>query len=271
MSKTVVSSNGFSASRIAGVATGLVFFAGAQSAAIAGDYYISGSGSVVFQEDSTNEGAFVGPFSTGNGGAIPAGTVLQDGSAVGWDTDFNTGFAISGAVGKYYGPFRGEFEVAYQNAGVDTHTGVSAGPTDLSGFDAAVLISDRQQQLGVTVADLVADGQGDLETIFLMANAIYDFDLGSPIKPYIGGGVGVGFVNVDYVPSATTVIDDRSTQFAYQAMAGVSYAVAPAAEVFVGYRYRATTDVSVEANLFTADFDIENSASMAEAGIRLKF
>ena len=54
-------------------------------------------------------------------------------------------------------------------------------------------------------------------------------------------------------------------------MAGVAYEVTPSTELFAGYRYRATTDVEVEATLFSADFDIENSASIIEAGLRFNF
>jgi hypothetical protein len=47
--------------------------------------------------------------------------------------------------------------------------------------------------------------------------------------------------------------------------------VSPSVDLLVAYRYRATTDVSVEADLFSADFDIENRASIVEAGLRFTF
>ena len=30
-----------------------------------------------------------------------------------------------------------------------------------------------------------------------MANAWYDFDLGMPITPYVGGGIGMALVQID--------------------------------------------------------------------------
>lgn len=240
-------------------------------AAHAGDYYVSLSGGGVFLGDSDNEGQFDGAFSTGEGTTIPAGTTLPDGTAVGWTTEFDTGYAINGAIGKDYGWLRGELEVAYQYNGVDTHGGVTAGGIALDNEDAGVLITGQASNLGVTVGDLVAAGEGDLRTIFVMANAIAEFESSSRITPYIGGGVGVGFVNVEYAPSATTIIDDNSTNFAYQAMAGLGYEVTPQTTLFAGYRYRATTEPSVDASLFSANFDIENRASIVEAGVRFNF
>lgn len=240
-------------------------------AAMAQDYYLSVSGGVSLLSDSDNEGQFDGAFTTGAGTSIPAGTVLDDGTSVGWNTEFDTGYAVSAALGKRFNFFRGELEVAYQSNGVDTHSGVTvADSIALDGEDAGVLITGSDN-LGVTVGDLVADGQGDLDTIFVMANVYYDFGAGGRFKPYVGAGAGVGFVDVDYSPSATAIIQDDATAFAYQAMAGVAYEVGPATELFAGYRYRATTDVEVEATLFSADFDVENSASIIEAGLRFNF
>lgn len=104
-----------------------------------------------------------------------------------------------------------------------------------------------------------------------MANALYDIDLEGPVTPYVGGGVGVGFVDVDYSPSGVGIIDDGSAELAWQAMAGVAWALSPAAEIFAGYRYRATTRANVEADLFAAEFEVENRGSTVEAGVRFWF
>ncbi|MEO1014883.1 MAG: P44/Msp2 family outer membrane protein [Pseudomonadota bacterium] len=251
--------------------------AAAGSPATAGDYlkdgdvYVSLSGAAVFQQDSDNEGVFPDGFTTGAGASIPAGTALPAGSAVGWSTEFNTGFATSGAVGfAYRSGFRSELEVSYQEANVDAHTGVSAAGIDLSAEDAGVLITGSNN-IGVNVADLVADGQGELNALYVMANVYYDFKIAGRVTPYVGGGVGVAFANVDYVPSGVSIIEDDQTAFAYQLMAGLTVPVAPRVDAFVGYRYRATEDLDARADLFVADFEIENRASQAEAGFRVRF
>jgi len=236
----------------------------------ANNYYVSLSGGLSLLGDSENEGAFDGDFTTGEGTTIPGGTVLPDGTEVGWETDFDTGFVVSGAIGKAYGSFRGELELAYQTNDIGSHASVSAAGIPLDSEDAGVLITGSSN-IGISVGDLVADGQGDVSNLFVMANAYYDFNTGGPLKPYIGAGIGVSFVDVDYSPSATPIIRDEATSFAYQGIAGVAYEVSPSVDLLLAYRYRATTDVSVEADLFAADFEIENSASIVEAGLRFRF
>ncbi|MEL6364989.1 MAG: P44/Msp2 family outer membrane protein [Pseudomonadota bacterium] len=220
--------------------------------------------------DSDNSGSFAGDFTTGEGTSIPAGTVLPDGTPVGWTTSFDTGLSFGAAIGARYGAFRGELEFARQGNDVDTHVGVEAGGIALGEEDAGVLVTGADN-LGVSVADLVADGKGDIRTNFLLANVLYDFQNQSMITPYIGGGIGVGFVDVDYSPSDVPIIQDNSTAFAYQAIAGVTAAVGAKSDLFLAYRYRATSDVDVRADLFAADFDIENRASIVEIGFRHSF
>ncbi|MEL6360344.1 MAG: hypothetical protein AAFR21_04610 [Pseudomonadota bacterium] len=126
--------------------------------------YVAISGGIAFQEDSENAGVFDGDFITGAGTTIPAGTVLPDGTAVGWNTGFDNGYLINLAFGRRYNIFRGEIEVSYQNAQVDTHTDVVAGGIALGAEDAGVLVTGADN-LGISVADLVADGQGELESV----------------------------------------------------------------------------------------------------------
>ena len=243
---------------------------GAAAAQDRGDNYVAITGAFSLLQNSDNEGVFTAPFTTGAGTTIPGGTVLPAGTEVGWTTDFNNGYAVGAAFGRRYGALRGELELAWQRSGVDTHFDVVAGGIPLGTQDAGVLVTGSPN-LGVSVADLVDDGQGGLRTIYVMANALYDLELGGPIRPYFGGGVGVGFVDVNYSPSGVEIINDSSTKFAWQAMAGASWALNPNAEIFAGYRYRATSDATVEADLFAADFEIENRGSIVEAGVRFAF
>lgn len=243
----------------------------ASSTVFAEDIYVTLSGGWALQSSSTNEGSFTSDFTTGAGSAdIPLGTPLPSGTDVGWETDFNNGYSFGLAVGRRYGAFRAEIELAYQRAGVNTHTDVSAAGLDLSAQDAAVLISGSEA-LGTDVQTLVADGQGSIKTWYGMINGFYDFDVDDRITPYLGVGVGVGFVDVDYSPSAVAIIDDSSTQFAYQVMGGLAYQLNDQTELFAGYRYRATMDAEQDVSLFPASLDIGNSASIVETGIRFSF
>lgn len=238
--------------------------------AAAQDYYGSVSAGWAWLDDSDNSGEFTSDFTTGEGTTIPAGTVLPAGSSLGWTTEFDDGYAIAAAFGRRFGNWRGELELAYQSNDVDTHRDVQAAGIPLGAEDAGVLITGSPN-LGVSVADLVADGRGSVETTFAMANVYYDFNAWSGFTPYVGAGVGAGFVDVDYSPSGVQIVDDDATVLAYQVMAGASYDVSDRMEVFAQYRYRATEDVETDVALFDADLDIENRASVLEAGVRFAF
>lgn len=239
-------------------------------AASAGDAYVAVSGGASFLNDSLNDGVLTSPFTTGAGTTIPGGTVIPSGTGVSWTTDFNTGWTVNGALGKRFGPFRGEVEVGYQDNNIARHSDVRIGGAPIGTEDAGVLVTGSGN-LGVPVAALVDSAGGGARTIFVLANVYWDIDLGSKLKPYVGGGVGVGFVDVEYAPSAVTIIDDNSTEFAFSAAAGVSYALSAKTELYAGWRYRGTTDVSVDASLIPAAFDIENRAHVVEAGLRFYF
>lgn len=93
--------------------------------ASAQDNYVSFSAGAAMLDNSQNSGAFNSAFTTGQGTTIPSGTVLPSGTPVGWNTAFDAGYAISAAYGRYFGPVRGEIDVAYQTNDVDTHTTAS--------------------------------------------------------------------------------------------------------------------------------------------------
>lgn len=238
--------------------------------ASARDYYASFSVGASALQDSDNSGAFTSDFATGAGATIPAGTVLAAGTPLGWTTEFDTGYAVSAAVGRRLGAWRGEIELAYQSNDIDTHNGVQAGGIALGGEDAGVLITGSPN-LGVTVAELVDDGSGSVESTFLMANVFYDFSTGGPFTPYLGGGLGVARVEVDYSPSGVGIINDDDTVIAYQAVAGATYALNDRTELFAQARYRGTDDVETSVDLFDATLEIENRAVVAEAGLRFRF
>lgn len=254
-----------------GLQLAIIVAALAAAPAAAQDYYGSVSIGGVILDDSDNSGAFSSDFLTGTGTTIPNNTPLPAGTSVGWTTEFDTGWTASAAFGRRFSNgLRGEVELAYQSNDVDTHNNVQAAGIPLDNEDVGVLISGAPQQ-GATVGQVVADGQGSVDTTFLMANIYYDFTQYGAFTPYVGAGVGVGFVNVDYSPSGVGIVDDDDTVLAYQLMAGASYDLSERTAVFAQYRYRATEDVETQVDLFPASLDVENRGSVIEAGLRFAF
>lgn len=86
--------------------------------------------------------------------------------------------------------------------------------------------------------DLNGAGSDSIDSVSIMGNAYWDFETGTRFTPYIGGGLGAAYVNVD-APGG-----DNSWEFAYQGMAGVNFDVNPNWTVGAEYRYFATTEVN---------------------------
>jgi opacity protein-like surface antigen len=132
--------------------------------------------------------------------------VSGSGTSVGWTTEFDSGTAFSFEAGKRYSSgLRSGIEVSWANADVDFHDGVTAGGTLIDGVDAAVLTGSATQ-LGATVGEIVAAGQGEIETMSMMANAYYDFNRDGRFSPYLGAGIGFSSVDVTFNPSGVGIV-----------------------------------------------------------------
>ncbi|MEM9739095.1 MAG: outer membrane beta-barrel protein [Pseudomonadota bacterium] len=237
--------------------------------AAAQEWYIGGTIGVAIQDDSENSGQ-TGAFTTGN---LGDGSTLDvaAGTAYGWQTEFENGVALGAEAGITYGSgLRSGIEVVYTQADVDTHTGVTLGGGDIGGLDAAAL-AGAADPLGVTVADLVADGQGEVTSLGVFANVYYDFNRGAQFQPYIGAGIGFVDVDVEYAPSNVSIIDDGETKFAYQLKAGASFQVTDTWELYGEYAYRASDDIEVDNDLFPGTLDVENQQNIFSIGARYIF
>ena len=85
-------------------------------------------------------------------------------------------------------------------------------------------------------------GQWNLQTLFL--NAYWDLHNDSAFTPYIGAGIGMGFIDSKYEPSigfngesASESYSDMQTVFAWNVGAGVSYAITDALSADLAYRF----------------------------------
>lgn len=84
----------------------------------------------------------------------------------------------------------------------------------------------------------VTSGGESLSSAYL--NAVYDWKLGEDWALSLGGGVGATDVNTYWRCSGVKCLGGTATGFAWQGIAGLSYALADDVDLFVDYRYRTT-------------------------------
>ena len=90
---------------------------------------------------------------------------------------------------------------------------------------------------------------GEIDTQAVMINGYYRFDTGTGFTPYIGAGAGVGFMKVSALADGnTTRFRANDTQFAYQAIAGLSYAFTSNVRLGVEYRFFGVTEPTFSDN-----------------------
>ena len=105
-------------------------------------------------------------------------------------------------------------------------------------------------------ASVTQGGSGYLNNWAGMVNGLYDFDIGGPITPYVGVGVGMGQVQLEgvrgtvsraqtaTVPGAATAYyanDISPWQFAYQAIVGGAWNIGNGLAFTLEYRFFGTT------------------------------
>ena len=212
-------------------------------------------------------------------GAIDAGfkfdhDIKAESSTTGasWDYEVNQGWAAFARLGYRFNPnWRVELEGGYRSGDVGKVRAVS-GTQGLCNLTPAT---------GGCFSP-----EGDIESTTLMANVIYDFGSSAwGVRPFVGLGAGVNRVKTDLVGNlranraAAFTVDDTSTKFAAQAIAGLSYAVGDRANIDLTYRYltgdssfdSATVGTGVGATNFgTWDGDY-NKVHTVTLGLRYSF
>lgn len=232
-------------------------------------FYVSGYGGANFQHESENRG-LAQAFTTGD---IGNGTTLTfaDNTEYAWETDYDVGYVYGGEVGfKTQKGWRFGLEGTRSVANVDSHEDVFLAGTEISALDAATL-TGSPTALGVSVGDTLAVGEGEIEQYGAFLNGYYDFNKGGRFRPYVGVGVGLVDVEVEYNPSGVGIIDGSDTVFGYQGRIGASYTVKGPLDVFTEYTYRATDGVNVQNDLFAGTLEVENDQSLVTAGLRYNF
>jgi OOP family OmpA-OmpF porin len=190
------------------------------------------------------------------------GNILQDadttdsvtgGSASG-EVEFDTGFGLSGAIGRSWGPWRLEGELSYHK-------------NDLDQANVTSLTVAGSIFTGLAVLDL----GGDISSLGYMANGYYDFKTKGKWAPFVMAGIGVASINVDAtsVAGAAITYDESDTVFAYQAGAGIGYNFTPTVSGNLQYRLFGTTDPTFDDGVDKIESEYQNHSFMV--GITKRF
>ena len=100
-----------------------------------------------------------------------------------------------------------------------------------------------------------------LSSLSLMGDLVYNFNLGMPLVPYVGAGIGAA--DTRYSDPADTAFSGDQWAFAWQAIAGVRWEFAPDFSIYGEYRYQGATSVTIK-----GEPDIANQSNNVTFGIR---
>jgi len=176
-----------------------------------------------------------------------AAFITGGGTVFPYTRSFDKGFIAGGAIGLEFMPgWRAEVE-------------------------AAIFETDFDRTIGQVLGDVA--GIGSMQAVTVLGNIWYDFDLGSGLRPYVGGGVGVGFVDSDHTPTgAIEEWNDSDTVLAYQVGAGVKFAVSDAIDIDASYRFRGLSDVGFSSSIGGYTVDSEDVYThVIQVGLAFKF
>jgi outer membrane protein OmpA-like peptidoglycan-associated protein len=227
-------------------ATMLALPLAAQAQPVTGLYVGLGAGVNLLQE---SDGQITGPLAAGLTSAQRSGTA-----------DFNYGYVGVLSLGYGYGNgIRGEVELSYRENAVDSISGFTILPRPLR-----------------------ADGKA--RSYGVMANVLYDFDLGagSAIMPYVGIGGGYQMVEYDGVRArgangASLTVDDETGRFAYQAIVGAAFPLdaVPGLAITAEYRFMGTLSPEFTATASTTTargkVEVDNYNHSLLLGLRYAF
>jgi len=104
--------------------------------------------------------------------------------------------------------------------GAGFYLGAAVGYRNTDWMRGEVSFSYRKTYLDeVTSGGIRLTASGGADTFAMLANQYFELDLGL-VTPYVGGGVGAAFIDVETDPSARLVVNDNSWQFAWNVMGG---------------------------------------------------
>jgi opacity protein-like surface antigen len=128
---------------------------------------------------------------------------------------FNTGYLLGGAIGAHISDhFRAEVELSHSSWGLKDAS-IYGGP--------------------------FMPASGTANATYLMGNLWYDFSNGSAFTPYVGGGLGAAWSNLQVNAGP---VSSTSTNLAFQIGVGAKYAISDNIDLDIGYRFKDVQNVN---------------------------
>ena len=212
-----------------------------------------------------------------------SGLYIAGGVGANWQQDTDLKGSVNNTAGT---KIENEFEVGYVGVlslGWGFGNGLRA---EIEGSYRSNDVSDTK--VGGQSIQGTASGTGTAVSYGVMANILYDFDLGSAlggIVPYIGGGVGYIWhdyqdVGASFVNGDKTVYNGNTGALGYQAILGAALPIAsvPGLAVTAEYRFMGTTGHDINGTVnrtgqaqVRLNSDIDNFNHSLLIGLRYAF
>ena len=162
----------------------------------------------------------------------------------------DSGYALSFAFGRRHSrKLRSEIEVAVRGNDIN-QTFTEQGFTINSGVvvQGNDLISERSD--------------GSVRSTSIMKNFIRDFDNKSLFTPYVGFGLGLSYIDVEFgeatSPSGVATFQEGETIFTYQAIGGVATKLNSFSDFVVEYRFLGTSEIEFDGLTDTLSYNTSN-------------
>jgi opacity protein-like surface antigen len=165
--------------------------------------------------------------------------------------DLSTGWTLGIAAGMRVMPWlRAEVEISHQKFETERSYQV---------LDGSVLSSIPEDH--------------DMSATYLLGNVWADIRTSYPITPYIGGGLGAAWLDLDGIwstPGGATRVDG-DVAFAWQLGGGVQYEFTESWALDVGYRYKRVESAHLAASPGGQDFEGTLQSHTIQVGLTRRF
>ena len=117
------------------------------------------------------------------------------------------------------------------------------------------LMVELDASYGESEVDTSKFFDGELGLATVAVNLIHDFDTGTRFRPYLGAGIGAGFLNSDITAGGRTLSEDDDAVLLYQFIGGLEVQMTERLSVFTEYRYVGLDDFSLSSGGSSFDSD----------------